>query len=63
MATSLIRVTDETTRDEILQAIALLTAEAERMSRRGIAFVRGDNEYEQRHRQIDALCLELESRG
>lgn len=59
----LIRVTDETTRDQILEAIARLTADAERMSRRGIAFVRDDAEYKQRHAQIDALCLELEVRG
>lgn len=59
----LIRVTDETTRAELLEAIALLCAEAETMSRRGIAFVRGDAEYEQRHAQIDALCAELEGRA
>lgn len=58
----MIVVDDQTTRDEIMEAIALLCADAKKVSRCGAAAMLAP-EYARTHRRIDALCCELEGRG
>ena len=56
---TLLRVTDDTTRDEMLVALALLNAGAKTMSRRGKVGTL-DERYARQHERIDALLEELE---
>lgn len=58
-----IRITDETSADELREALRHLTDDAERTSRKGAAFTRDSAEYARVHARINAVLGELEARA
>ena len=58
-----IRITDETSTDELRETLRHLTDDAERTSRRGVAFTRDSVEYARQHARINAILSELEARA
>lgn len=56
-------ITDDTTPDQLHETLRHLTDDAERTSRRGKAFTRGNPEYAIQHARINAILSELEARA
>lgn len=60
---TLLRVTDDTTRDELVTALALLCADAKRSSRRGYIGTHNNAEYVRLHERMDALVDEVRGKA
>lgn len=57
---SILRITDETTRDELAEALAHLCAEAKAMSRRGYVGTQCE-EYAHWHQRINAVLTDMDA--
>lgn len=60
MTAQIVRITDDTTRPDLAETLALLNAEAKAISRRGKAAMLGE-EYRLRHEYINSVLEDWEA--